>query len=34
MPPTSQATATSPIRITTVWKRSVSATDHMPPQMV
>ncbi len=34
MSPTSQATAVRPIRMTTDWKRSVSATDHMPPQMV
>ena len=30
----SQATAARPTRITTVWNRSVSATDHMPPQIV
>ncbi len=32
--PTSKATSVRPIRITTVWNRSVKATDHMPPKMV
>src|SRR5687767_805630 len=31
---TSQATPVRPRRITTDWKRSVSATDHIPPQSV
>src|SRR5262245_35615997 len=34
MLPTRIATAVRPIRMTTVWKRSVSATDHIPPQIV
>ena len=34
MSASSQATASSPTRITTVWNRSVIATDHMPPQIV
>src|SRR5688572_33229165 len=34
MSPTSQATRLRPTRITTDWKRSVSATDHIPPQIV
>jgi hypothetical protein len=32
--PTKSATAVSPIRMITVWKRSVSATDHIPPHRV
>ena len=32
--PTSSATSVRPIRMTTVWNRSVKATDHMPPKMV
>jgi hypothetical protein len=34
MSPTSSATSDRPIRMTTVWNRSVKATDHMPPKMV
>ena len=32
--PTSSATSVKPTRITTVWNKSVKATDHMPPKMV
>ena len=34
MSPTSPATAHRPMKITTVWNRSVMAIDHMPPQIV
>ncbi len=34
MSPTTQATSTTPTMIITDWKRSVIATDHMPPQIV
>jgi hypothetical protein len=34
MSPTSQAITARPTRITIDWKRSVTATDHMPPQIV
>jgi len=34
MSPTSHATRNRPTMITTVWNRSVSATDHMPPNIV
>ena len=31
---TSTATSVRPMRMTTVWNRSVNATDHMPPNKV
>ena len=34
MSPTSQAIAARPARMITDWKRSVMATDHMPPNKV
>ena len=34
MSPTTQATSVTPMMIITDWKRSVSATDHMPPHTV
>ncbi len=34
MPLTSTAMYTMPTRITIIWMKSVTATDHMPPHMV